>query len=118
MSDLLLYGIPNCNQVKSARNWLEQHQIHYTFHDYKKQGVPASSLQRWIKQAGLESIVNRKGTTWRKLDANEQQRCATPESAMEVLQTHASLIKRPLLERDGKLLCVGFDADTYNQQLK
>jgi len=119
MSKLTLYGIPNCNQVKSARDWLEQHGFDYAFHDYKKQGVPLERLNDWIQQSGLEKVVNRKGTTWRTLDDAQRQQCETLQGAMNVLQNNASLIKRPILENTAhQLLCVGFDAHEYSQQLK
>jgi len=119
MSTLTLYGIPNCNQVKSARDWIEQHGIDYVFHDYKKQGVPLERLSEWVQQSGLEKIVNRKGTTWRMLDDAQRQQCDTLQGAIKIMQNNASLIKRPILENTARqLLCVGFDPNEYTQQFK
>lgn len=119
MLELILYGIPNCNQVKHARNWLDQHQINYHFHDYKKLGAPKERLHAWVQQAGLEKILNRKGTTWRTLSTTEQTQCATTSGALPLLQEKTSLIKRPILENaQHELLCVGFNATEYEQKLK
>ena len=113
-SKLTLYGIPNCNQVKQARDWLAQQQIEYTFHDYKKLGVPQERLHAWIKTAGLEKILNRKGTTWRTLSAAEQTQCETASGAIPLLQEKTSLIKRPIIENTPHtILCIGFDASEY-----
>ncbi|MDH5485496.1 MAG: Spx/MgsR family RNA polymerase-binding regulatory protein, partial [Gammaproteobacteria bacterium] len=65
---ITLYGIPNCDTMKKARKWLTDHGIDYQFHDYKKQGVPEKELRQWVKQLGWEALLNKRGTTWRKLD--------------------------------------------------
>ena len=97
-----LYGIPNCNTMKKARKWLEANGIEYTFHDYKKSGVPEKNLKQWVKKAGWETVLNRRGTTWRKLD--EKIRNNIDEaSAIEVMLENPSAIKRPVLE-NGKTL--------------
>lgn len=115
---LTLYGIPNCNQVKNARDWLQQQQIDHVFHDYKKLGVPKERLQAWISHAGLDKILNRKGTTWRTLSAAEQNQCQTVENALPLLLEKPSLIKRPIIENtQHQLLCIGFDRMEYQQKL-
>jgi hypothetical protein len=73
-----LYGIPNCDTVKRARAWLDEHGVAYTFHDFKKQGVPEAELDQWLKKPGWEALVNRKGTTWRKLDDATRNAWSTP----------------------------------------
>ena len=109
MSQLVVYGIPNCNTVKKARTWLDEQGQAYVFHDYKKQGVPADRLDAWIKQVGWEVLVNRQGTTWRQLDDATKAGVVDAASARTLMLDKASVIKRPVMERAGKALCVGFD---------
>src|SRR5690606_5039613 len=106
---LIVYGIPNCNTVKKARAWLGEQGVDYTFHDYKKQGVPADRLDAWIAAVGWERLVNRQGTTWRTLDAAIQAAVVDAASAKALMLSQASVIKRPVIERDGVVLSVGFD---------
>ena len=108
-----LYGIPNCNTVKQARIWLAEHGVAYNFHDFKKHGVTAEWLQAWLAQVPWETLVNRKGLTWRGLSDAEKQAVCDADSALALMLTKPSVIKRPVLEQDGKVLCVGFDAATY-----
>jgi len=103
---IILYGIPNCDTVKKARTWLEGKGIAYTFHDYKKQGADPARIAGWIAQAGLDRIVNKAGTTYRKLD-DAQKAALTGDSAPAVLVQNSSVIKRPVVEYPGGLL-VGF----------
>jgi Spx/MgsR family transcriptional regulator len=101
-----LYGIPNCDTVKRSRTWLDAHQITYAFHDYKKFGVDAEKLARWIEQASLGKVLNRAGTTFRKLD--EAHKAGLDEAkAIELMVAQPSLIKRPIVEFSGGLL-IGF----------
>lgn len=106
---LLVYGIPNCNTVKKARTWLDEQGAPFVFHDYKKQGVPADRLDDWIKQVGWEVLVNRQGTTWRQLDDATKAGVSDAASAKALMLKQASVIKRPVIERAGKVLAVGFD---------
>ena len=106
---ITLYGIPNCDTVKKARAWLAEHGQAYTFHDFKKQGVPAESLALWMQAAGWEKLVNRKGTTWRQLDAATQAAVVDAASAQSLMLAHPSAIKRPVVEW-GDGITVGFDA--------
>lgn len=118
---LLVYGIPNCNTVKKARTWLDEQGVGFVFHDYKKQGVPPDRLDAWIAQVGWDVLVNRKGTTWRQLDDATKAGVVDAASAKAVMLQQASVIKRPVLELDGKVLSVGFDdakADQIAAQLK
>lgn len=105
----VVYGIPNCNTVKKARTWLDEQGVAYTFHDYKKQGVPADRLDAWIKAVGWEVLVNRQGTTWRKFDDATKAGVVDATSAKALMQANASVIKRPVVELNGKVICVGFD---------
>lgn len=111
MSKVVVYGIPNCNTVKKARTWLEEQGVAYTFHDYKKQGVPADRLDAWIKAVGWEVLVNRQGTTWRKFDDATKAAVVDAASAKALMLAHASVIKRPVVENAGKVISVGFNED-------
>jgi arsenate reductase (glutaredoxin) len=103
---ITLYGIPGCDTVKKARMWLDAHGIAYTFRDYKKQGADPARLAGWIAAAGLDTVVNRAGTTFRKLSA-EDQAALGGAGAPDVLAANTSVIKRPIVEHPGGLL-VGF----------
>lgn len=103
-----LYGIANCDSVKKARVWLDAHQVAYTFHDYKKQGVPEAELKRWVAAKGWEIVLNRKGTTWRALDESVKASVVSDASAIAVMLAHASTIKRPVVTQ-GDAVIVGVD---------
>ena len=108
-----VYGIPNCDTVKRACVWLEAQGVAYSFHDFKKQGVPTGKLPVWANSVGWELLVNRKGTTWRKLSAAAQASCATPEGATALVLANPSLVKRPVVEWGAGALhniTVGLDA--------
>ncbi len=110
-----VYGIANCDTVKRARTWLDQHKVPYQFHDFKKQGVPQDALDRWLGSAGWEALLNRRGTTWRQLDPATRVMVTGTASARDVLRAHASLIKRPVVEWSTPLrLTVGFDAELWS----
>jgi Spx/MgsR family transcriptional regulator len=112
---LTLYGIPNCDTVKKARTWLDQHGIAYAFHDYKKQGADSVRIAGWIGQAGLGKIVNRAGTTYRKLSEADKAALEGPDAPV-VLAVNASVIKRPVVEYPGGLL-VGFSDAAWTAAL-
>ena len=112
---ITLYGIPNCNTVKKARQWLTEHHIDFAFHDFKKQGVSTEQLQAWIDAVGLDKLINRQGTTWRGLSDELKTQAATPAGAIAVLQAQPSIIKRPVLERPGKT-SVGFNEAAWNEE--
>jgi arsenate reductase len=106
-----LYGIPNCDTMKKARQWLADHGVAYEFHNYKKVGVDEKRLRRWARQVGWESLLNRRGMMWRKLD--DSVKAALDEaSAIRIMLETPSIIKRPVLERDKSLL-IGFKDDEY-----
>jgi arsenate reductase (glutaredoxin) len=107
---ITLYGIPNCDTVKKARQWLTDAGRAHQFHDLKKAGVPADGLRAWVAAAGWERLVNRQGTTWRKLDPAVQAAVVDAESAMALMQTQASVIKRPVVVWDDGRISVGFSA--------
>ena len=103
-----LYGIPNCDTVKRARAWLAEHGRPHEFHDFKKQGVPPERLAAWVQALGREPLLNRKGTTWRKLDAASQAAAADAPSAQALMLAQPSVIKRPVVEWGGGAVTVGF----------
>ena len=108
---ITIYGIKNCDTMKKARAWLDKHGVDYNFHDYKTEGVDKEWLARWSKVAGWETLLNRAGTTFRKLpDADKTS--LTEKKAMALMLAQPSMIKRPVLEIGGKLL-VGFKPDIY-----
>ncbi len=109
---LTLYGIPNCDTVKKSRAWLTEHGIAYTFYDFKKQGVPAGELATWVAALGWEALVNKKGTTWRKLDAATQAAITDAPSAQALMLREPSVIKRPVATHADKI-SAGFAPDTW-----
>lgn len=110
-----LYGIPNCNTVRKARDWLAQHDIAVEFHDFKKQGLDAAIAQNWLQQADWTRLVNRSGLTWRGLPEQRKLSIQGPEAALALMLEKTSAIKRPVLEQNGRLLHVGFDEAVYSK---
>jgi len=108
---IVMYGIKNCNTVKKARRWLEDHNIEYEFHDYKKDGIDAKKLREYTKEFGWETLLNRKGTTWRKLP-DEVKENVNQTKAIKIMLENSSVIKRPLIDT-GKKQIVGFNEEDY-----
>lgn len=112
---ITIYGIRNCDTMKKARAWLDARSIEYTFHDYKVAGIERAKLASWCRSVGWERLLNRSGTTFRKL--SEAERANLDEAkAIELMLAQPSMIKRPVLER-GKTLLVGFNPESYAQAL-
>lgn len=111
-----IYGIKNCDTMKKARAWLDKRGIEYNFHDYKTEGVLKSALDRWAKEVGWETLLNRAGTTFRKLPEDEKQGL-NEKKALALMLAQPSMIKRPVLEVGGNLL-VGFQPEIYAKQVK
>jgi len=107
-----IYGIKNCDTMKKARAWLEAHGIEHDFHDYKVAGVERAKLEAWAKIVGWEVLLNRAGTTFRKLPDDQKQNL-DERKALALMLEQPSMIKRPVLER-GKTLLVGFSAERYS----
>ena len=109
---MILYGIPNCDTMKKARAWLASHDVPYEFHDYKLSGIDRARLAGWARQVGWEILLNRAGTTFRKLpDASKQS--LDEKKALALMLAQPSMIKRPVLER-GATLLVGFSPENYS----
>jgi Spx/MgsR family transcriptional regulator len=105
-----VYGIPNCDTVKRARAWLKAHEVAAEFHDFGKVGVPVERLAAWVAEFGWERVLNRRGTTWRRLTDEERASVVDADSAVAAILLRPSLIKRPVVEWDDGRLSVGFDA--------
>ena len=106
-----IYGIKNCDTIKKARAWLDTHGVAYSFHDYKTAGIDAQRLERWSRTVGWEKLLNRNGTTFRKLADADKTDLDEP-IALRLLAANPSMIKRPVLE-SGEQLLVGFDVHAY-----
>ncbi|MBS0390965.1 MAG: ArsC family reductase [Proteobacteria bacterium] len=114
---IIVYGISNCDTVKKARAWLQEQGLAYQFHDFKKQGVPAERLPAWMAAVGWEKLLNRQGTSWRRLDAAVQARVQDAASAAALMREQPSVIKRPVVEWGGMAtgqVTVGFKPDAWN----
>lgn len=118
MKLLKVYAIPNCNTVKKSIDWLQHHKIPYEFHDYKKLGINSTILTNWCKQVGWEALVNKKGATWRTLTPDVQATITSQKAAIALMIEKTSIIKRPVLEIDHKIIALGFDETEYKNALK
>ncbi len=112
-----VYGIPNCNTIKKALGWLKQNKLPHEFHDYKKEGITKEKLKEWCDQLGWETVLNKKGTTWKTLSEEEKSAVKNQRAAIKLMVEKPSMIKRPVIENDGALL-IGFDEDEYKAALK
>jgi Spx/MgsR family transcriptional regulator len=111
-----IYGIPNCDTMKKARTWLEGHGIAYAFHDYKKAGIDQAHLAAWSKKVGWEMLLNRAGTTFRKLPDSDRKNL-DEKKAIALMQAQPSLIKRPVLDIGRGKILVGFKPEIYAEAL-
>ena len=109
---ITLYGIPNCDTVKKARTWLTDSKHDFTFHDFKKQGLSRELVQSWLADLDWETLVNRKGTTWRNLPDERKAQITDAEQALALMLENPSVIKRPVLQGVGPV-SVGFSPDAY-----
>jgi len=111
-----IYGIKACDTMKKARTWLESHDVKYEFHDYKVSGIDVVTLARWSKQVGWETLLNRNGTTFRKLP-DAQKADLNERKAIELMRTQPSMIKRPVLVMGARIL-VGFKPEIYETDVR
>ena len=114
-TSITIYGIKNCDTMKKARAWLDSHGVAYHFHDYKTEGIERARLVRWTKQVGWETLLNRAGTTFRKLDGADKE-ALSETKAIALMLAQPSMIKRPVLDLGGKLL-VGFKPEIYGKEV-
>ena len=118
MKTIHLFGIPNCDTVKKARDWLTAQGVDYTFHDFKKQGVPLDQLPVWLQAVGRDTLINRKGPTWRNLGPEVHATVLDDASAIAVMLANSSVIKRPVVMwLDGKVT-VGFNAESWISKIR
>lgn len=108
-----LYGIPNCGTVRKARSWLESNDVEYQFHDFKKQGVTEVLLSGWLKQVGWQKLLKKTGPTWGQLPDSVKASIKDDASALSLMLEKPNVIKRPVLERNGKVLATGFNETDY-----
>jgi arsenate reductase (glutaredoxin) len=113
-----LYGIPNCSTVKKVRAWLDEKGIAYTFHDFRKDGVTSALLRGWLAQVPREKLINRAGMTWRELSDEAKDAIQDDASALALMLKKPAVIKRPVLEKDGKILAIGFNKFDYENLFK
>jgi Spx/MgsR family transcriptional regulator len=112
-----IYGIRNCDTMKKARAWLDKHGVDYAFHDYKSAGIERVKLEGWAKKAGWETLLNRAGTTFKKLPDKDKDG-VTEKKAIALMLAQPSMIKRPVLEMPGGKLLVGFKPEEYAASVK
>ena len=117
MAAPVLYGIANCDTVKKARAWLAARGCDHAFHDFKREGLPAALLDEWIAVLGVQELVNRKGTTWRRLDDKQRAAADGDGAARVLLLAQPSLVKRPVVRWIGGVLTVGFDPARFAAEL-
>jgi Spx/MgsR family transcriptional regulator len=115
---VIVYGIPNCDTVKKARAWLTGQGVEYRFHDFKKDGVPPERLDAWLQAAGGELLLNRKGTTWRRLDGASQLAAQDAAGARALMLREASVIKRPVVEWSDGSITIGFTPERFAEKAK
>ncbi len=108
-----LYGIPNCGTVKKARSWLESHEVQYQFHDFKKHGVTEAMLSGWLQQVGWQKLLKKTGPTWGQLPDAVKESIKDDASALSLMLETPNVIKRPVLEHNGKVLATGFNLTDY-----
>lgn len=118
MSAITLYGIANCDTVKRARAWLAEQGAQVRFHDFKNAGVPIERLDAWLQSSGWERLLNRQGTTWRKLDDVAKSAASDAQGARALMQRQPSVIKRPVVEWADGTVTVGFDPQDWAQRLR
>jgi arsenate reductase len=112
-NDMIVYGIKNCDTVKKSLQWMKGKNIAFEFHDYKAKGISEKKMKEWSKQVSWESLLNKKGTTWRQLDDSVKAKITNESAAIALMMEKTSIIKRPLIEKDDKVLVLGFDEKEY-----
>lgn len=114
---MIVYGIPNCNTVKKALDWIRANGIAYQFHNFKKEGISAEKLTEWFDTFGWEQVINKNGLTFKKLSKEEQAEVNSPQKVIAYLMQNTSAIKRPIVEKNGKAILLGFNEDAYLKEL-
>lgn len=110
---ITIYGIPNCDMIKKTMDWFKANNIAYQFHDYRKEGISAEKLKEWLSQAPLDKVFNKNSTTYKELPEEVKNAIVDEESAIKAMIESTSMIKRPVVDNNGKLMAVGFKADQF-----
>lgn len=113
-----IYGIPNCNTVKKTLDWFKLHHIDYEFHDFKKLGISNHKLEEWAEKLGWEVLLNKRGTTWKMLDAELQKSINSQAEAFKLMQEKPSIIKRPVIEAESGTIILGFNEEQLSELFK
>jgi arsenate reductase len=113
---MIVYGIKSCDTVKKALNWLQINNIDFQFHDYKKSGITDKEIENWQNRVSWELLINKRGTTWRKLTSEQQEEITDANAAKALMREYTSLIKRPIIET-GDIILVGFNEEEYQEKL-
>lgn len=108
-----IYGIPNCDTIKKVLDWMKAKKFNYQFHDYKTSGISKKELKNWCDQVGWETIFNKRSTTYKTLSPEVQASISNATNAIKIMEEHTSIIKRPVITKDNKVIAVGFDAGKY-----
>ncbi len=111
-----MYGIPNCDTVKKAIVWFNNHDIPFTFHDYKKEGITAAKLMQWCRAKGWEAVFNKRSSTWKEVMKAYEGLVNNAAEAIQIMQQHNSIIKRPVIEMNGTIL-IGYNETAYKMYL-
>lgn len=114
---MIVYGIPNCDATQKAIAWLKKRKINFVFHNYREAGITAVKLNEWSRLAGWEKIFNKKSTTWRNLTPEQQAAVTSQKAAVQVMLTHHSIIKRPLIECNNKII-TGYNETLYEKEFR
>lgn len=112
---ITLYGIKNCDTVKKSMQWFKNRNIAVEFHDYKTKGISEEKLKAWSEETNWDSLINKKGTTWRNLSDSIKEKVKDQEQAIILMKEQTSVIKRPVIELDGKIKLIGFDEEKYEK---
>ncbi|MES2430407.1 MAG: ArsC family reductase [Bacteroidota bacterium] len=115
--NIKIYGIPNCDTIKKTMVWLKENKIDFQFHNYKTDGISKEKLADWSKRVGWETIFNKKSTTWRELPTAEQEKILNANTAIQLMINNSSIIKRPVVEKNGEIILVGFDKNKFAEKL-
>lgn len=111
-----IYGIKNCGTIKKTLEWFEKKELEYTFHNYKKEAATEEKITSWIQKASWETLLNKRGTSWRKLSNEKKEEVTNAEAAIKVMLSNNSIIKRPVIEWGDKII-VGFDEENLKNQI-
>lgn len=114
---MIVYGLKNCDTTQKAIKWLNKNKIEFQFHDYKLSGIDKSKLETWSSEIGWENLLNKKSTTWREIDSASQLKIVNEKSAIALMLKKPTCIKRPLIEKNNKVLALGFKEDEYEAKI-